>query len=122
MTDDFIATLPGMASAAAEEAARAGRLSVAELLDHLQHALVVIDAQGHIIGYNASALTLLELPEDLVARGPLIDEVVRWQAARGDLKGDPERLLRRVWHHLRATQTSGQPHVYSYMSGPGRLH
>ena len=120
MTDDFIATLPGMASAAADEAARAGRLSVAELLDHLQHALVVIDAQGHIIGYNASALTLLELPEDLMARGPLIDEVVRWQAARGDLKGDPERLLRRVWHHLRATQTSGQPHVYSYTTASGR--
>ena len=36
MTDDFIATLPGMASAAADEAAHAGRLSVAELLRLLQ--------------------------------------------------------------------------------------
>lgn len=117
---DFSATLPGLASAAADEAARAGRLSVAELLDHLQHAFVVLDAEGRVVGYNTSALTLLELPDELMARAPLIDEVVRWQAARGDLKGDPQRPLQRVWHHLRATQASGQPHVYTYTTASGR--
>ncbi|WP_185970039.1 putative bifunctional diguanylate cyclase/phosphodiesterase [Tepidimonas alkaliphilus] len=105
---------------AADEAARSGRLSLAELLDHLQHALVVLDGCGHVVGYNRSALTLLELPEDLMARAPLIDEVVRWQVERGDLKGQPERLIERVWHHLRATQASGEPHVYSYTTASGR--
>ncbi|MDM7462987.1 MAG: EAL domain-containing protein [Tepidimonas taiwanensis] len=117
---EFHSTLPGLASAAADEAARVGRLSVAELLDHLHHGLVVLDADGRVVGYNASALTLLELPESLLAGAPLIDDVVRWQAARGDLKGDPQQLLQRVWHHLRATQASGQPHVYSYTTASGR--
>lgn len=117
---DFTVTLPGLASAAADEAVRSGRLSVAQLLDALQHAFVVLDAQGRVVGYNACALQMLELPQELMQRAPLIDEVVRWQAARGDLKGDPQRLIERVWYHLRATHASGQPHVYSYTTASGR--
>jgi len=80
------------------------------MLDHLRHALVVLDAQGRVVGHNLTALQLLELPEDLLRAQPTIDEVVRGQHARGDL----QTLLQRVWYHLKRVQTTAEPHVYSF--------
>ncbi|TSE33897.1 putative bifunctional diguanylate cyclase/phosphodiesterase [Tepidimonas charontis] len=121
-TPFFASTLPGSsaASEAVDGAARSGRLSVAELFDHLRHALVVLDAQARVVGYNHTALQLLELPEDLMVTQPAIDEVVRWQHARGDLRGDLDHLLRRVWYHLEQVQATGEPHVYTYTTASGR--
>ena len=118
----FSATLPGSSAAleAADEVARSGRLSVAELLDQLRHGFIVLDADGHVIGYNLTALALLELPEAFLAERPRIDDVVRHQHACGDLRGDLDHLLERVWHHLRRVQQTAEPHVYSYTSASGR--
>ncbi|MDM7457178.1 MAG: EAL domain-containing protein [Tepidimonas sp.] len=116
----FSSTLPGTPSAAADDAARHGRLSVAELLDHLNHALVVLDEQGFVVGHNDAAHRLLELPQTVLAEGALIDDVVRWQIRRGDLRGDADAIVQRVWHHLRTTQTEAHPHVYTYTTASGR--
>ncbi len=118
----FFATLPGTSAAveAADEVARSGRLSVAELLDQLRHAFIVLDASGRVVGYNATALVLLELPESFMAERPHIDEVVRYQHNRGDLRGDLPHLLSRVWHHLRKVQKTAEPHVYSFTTASGR--
>ncbi len=121
-TPFFTSTLPGLSarSDAVDAVARSGRLSVVELLDHLRHALVVLDAQGRVVGHNLTALQLLELPEDLLLAQPTIDEVVRWQHARGDLRGDLGTLLQRVWFHLKRVQATGEPHVYTYTTASGR--
>ena len=122
-TDSFFsATLPGTSAATemVEAVARSGRLSVAELLDQLRHAFVVLDADGHVVGYNTTAIDMLEVPDELLARRPLIDEVVRFQHRHGDLEGDLPHLLSRVWHHLRRVQQTAEPHVYSFTTGRGR--
>jgi len=111
-TPFFASTLPGLSAAtdAVDAVARSGRLSVGELLDHLRHALVVLDAQGRVVGHNLTALQLLELPEDLLRAQPTIDEVMRGQHARGDL----QTLLQRVWYHLKRVQATAEPHVYTF--------
>lgn len=95
-------------------------LSVGDLLDHLGYALVVLDAQGRVIDYNPRVFELLELPTELLARRPPVADVVRWQHARGDLRGDPDRLIERVAYHLRQTRLTGVPHVYTYTTASGR--
>ncbi len=109
-----------LAAQVADEVLRSGRLSVAELLDQLRHGLVVLDSEGRVEGYNSTALEMLELPARLLALRPLIDEVVRWQHTRGDLRGDAVHLQQRVWHHLRAAKRTGEPHLYTYTSAGGR--
>ncbi|WP_180682264.1 putative bifunctional diguanylate cyclase/phosphodiesterase [Tepidicella baoligensis] len=117
----FSATLPGSLAAleAADEVVRSGRLSVAELLDQLRHAFIVLGSEARVVGYNATALAMLGLPESLLEARPLIDEVVRWQHAQGDLRGDLAHLLDRVWYHLRRVRQTGTPHVYSYTTAQG---
>ncbi|MGQ9725093.1 MAG: putative bifunctional diguanylate cyclase/phosphodiesterase [Tepidimonas sp.] len=96
------------------------RLPLPALLDHLRHALVVLDKGGRVLSVNQCAREMLELPLTLVQQRPLIDDVVRWQVQRGDLRGDPERLIARVWHHLREAERTGKPHIYTYTTAGGR--
>ncbi|MCX7691795.1 MAG: EAL domain-containing protein [Tepidimonas taiwanensis] len=99
---------------------RSGRLSPGVLLDHLRYGLVILDAQGRVVEVNHQAREMLELPLVLLQSRPPIDDVVRWQVERGDLRGDVSHILQRVWHHLRETARSGQPHVYTYTTAGGR--
>ncbi|MFN3376191.1 MAG: EAL domain-containing protein [Burkholderiaceae bacterium] len=43
-----------------------------------------VDAQGRILVYNQRYLELLDLPESLLAGQPLAEDVIRFQAERGD--------------------------------------
>jgi diguanylate cyclase (GGDEF)-like protein/PAS domain S-box-containing protein len=117
---EFPSTLPGLSGLPSADPVASGRLSVAALLDHLQHALVVLDANGRVVGHNHCAREMLELPLTMLQQQPLIDVVVRWQIKRGDLRGDAQRLVERVWYHLRRVQETGQPHIYTYTTAGGR--
>lgn len=111
---------PSSATEMVEVVARSGQLSVAELLDQLRHAFTVLDAEGRVVGHNATAIDMLNVPPTLLSQRPLIDEVVRFQHQNGDLQGDLTYLLSRVWHHLRRVQQTSEPHVYSFTTGSGR--
>lgn len=61
-------------------------------LDSISQGLTKVDAQGRILFYNRRTVELLNLPEDLMARRPTHEEVVRFQRDRGDF-GDGMQLL-----------------------------
>ncbi|MES2840290.1 MAG: PAS domain-containing protein [Pseudomonadota bacterium] len=53
-------------------------------LDSISQGLTKVDAQGRILFYNKRTLELLDLPDELLARRPLHEEVVKFQRDRGD--------------------------------------
>ena len=53
-------------------------------LDSISQGLTKVDAQGRILFYNKRTLELLDLPDELLARRPTHEEVVRFQRERGD--------------------------------------
>jgi len=61
-------------------------------LDSISQGLTKVDAQGRILFYNRRALELLDLPEELMAKRPTHEEVVRFQRERGDF-GDQLQLV-----------------------------
>jgi PAS domain S-box-containing protein len=61
-------------------------------LDNAGRGIAQIDPRGHIVLYNRRALELLDLPEDFMAGRPHLDEVFRFQQARGDFDADQGSL------------------------------
>jgi PAS domain S-box-containing protein len=61
-------------------------------LDNAGRGIAQIDPRGHIVLYNRRALELLDLPEEFMAGRPHLDEVFRFQQARGDFDGDQGSL------------------------------
>lgn len=53
-------------------------------LDSISQGLTKVDAQGRILFYNKRTLELLDLPDELLARRPTHEEVVKFQRERGD--------------------------------------
>lgn len=61
-------------------------------LDSISQGLTKVDAQGRILFYNRRTLELLDLPDELMARRPTHEEMVRFQLDRGDF-GDRMQLV-----------------------------
>ncbi len=57
-------------------------------LASVSQGITNVDAEGRIRVYNQRYLELLDLPEDLLAQQPRVDEVVRFQTERGDFGPD----------------------------------
>jgi len=94
-TPFFASTLPGLSAAtdAVDAVARSGRLSVGELLDHLRHALVVLDAQGRVVGHNKRLARMVEvfrLPAEAGTHPPLAPAQLRGRSDPSTYRG-PER-------------------------------
>jgi PAS domain S-box-containing protein len=53
-------------------------------LDSISQGLTMVDAQGRIRFFNKRTLELLDLPDELLARRPTLEEVVKYQRERGD--------------------------------------
>ena len=53
-------------------------------LASVSQGITNVDAEGRIRVYNRRYLELLDLPEELLARQPKVEEVVRFQTERGD--------------------------------------
>jgi PAS domain S-box-containing protein len=65
------------------------------MLDNAGRGITKVDAQGRVVLYNRALLEVLDLPQELLARQPHIDEVIRFQVARGDFIVDGEPALDR---------------------------
>ncbi|MDP3811769.1 MAG: PAS domain-containing protein [Hydrogenophaga sp.] len=61
-------------------------------LDSISQGLTKVDAQGRILFYNKRTLELLDLPDELLARRPTHEEMVKFQRERGDF-GDQLQLV-----------------------------
>lgn len=57
-------------------------------LGSLGHGVLMVSAEGRVTYYNQQLLELLHIPDGLLARQPLLSEVVEWQLANGYLTPD----------------------------------
>jgi PAS domain S-box-containing protein len=63
-------------------------------LSHIDQGIIRLDADGRVVFYNQRVLSLLDLPEPLLAARPTAQELTRWQYERGDFGANMELLDR----------------------------
>ncbi|TFY99997.1 PAS-domain containing protein [Ramlibacter rhizophilus] len=87
-------------------------------LDNAGRGITRLDAQGRIVLYNRHMLELLELPESMLAGAPHVDEIVRFQAQRGDF-GEHNELLdpavQPLIAHRGVNHLAAMAHVQRYL-------
>ncbi|KLI98486.1 PAS-domain containing protein [Luteimonas sp. FCS-9] len=89
-------------------AAQEADTGLSRRLAHLPQGVVIIDANLHIVAWNARYIELFRFPPDLVRVGTPIEDVFRYNARRGLLGPGPvEDAIQRRLDHLR----SGKPHA-----------
>ena len=77
-------------------------------LQHLPQGVSVVDGELHLVAWNRRYLELLRLPAQLLVTGRPIEDILRFNAARGMLgPGNVNETVRRRLEHLRA----GKPYV-----------
>ena len=59
-----------------------------DMLDSITQGIVSADVESRLLFVNRRVLELLDLPETVLRPGVLLDEVVRYQAQRGDIDAD----------------------------------
>jgi PAS domain S-box-containing protein len=72
-------------------------------MENVTQGISVVDAQLRIVAWNRRYLELYGYPDGLVAVGRPVIELLRWNAARGELgPGEPETQIEKRLAHLRA--------------------
>ena len=66
--------------------------SLEDTLASVEQGISNVDAQGRIQLYNQRYLELLDLPEQMLAARPLVNEVVQYQSNRGDFGPNYENI------------------------------
>ena len=84
-----------------------------------------IDTEGRIRVYNQRYLELLDLPEELLARQPPFEEVVRYQAERGDFGPDFGHIEPKAREYVAAEYAAhgarvSMPEIYVRRTQAGR--
>jgi PAS domain S-box-containing protein len=84
------------------ELARTGQLLaqksrvLEQTLDSLSQGVLSLDADGHVTAYNQRMLTLLDLPQTLLAEHPPIERILQYQLEKGQLDAAASDLGRRA--------------------------
>ncbi|MBX3602968.1 MAG: PAS domain S-box protein [Rubrivivax sp.] len=73
--------------AAHERLAQQSRV-MATTLQGLRQGVITVDPGQRVVLWNTRLLELLQLPESLLARGPAVEEIARWQVAHGHFSAD----------------------------------
>jgi PAS domain S-box-containing protein len=89
-------------------------------LDSITQGLTKIDAQGRVLFYNRRVLEILDLPEELMATRPTLDEVLVFQRQRGDFGTHLELVDPHARRHLEQPETSALPDHYWRKTKDGR--
>ncbi len=89
-------------------------------LDSITQGLTKIDAQGRVLFYNRRVLEILDLPEELMATRPTLDEVLVFQRQRGDFGPHLELVDPLARRHLEQPETSALPDHYWRKTRDGR--
>jgi PAS domain S-box-containing protein len=75
-------------------------------MENVTQGISVVDAQLRVVAWNRRYLELFAYPDGLVAVGRPVLELLRWNAARGELgAGDPDTQVEKRLAHLRAGTT-----------------
>jgi diguanylate cyclase (GGDEF)-like protein/PAS domain S-box-containing protein len=88
-----------------------------ETLENITQGVIMFDARHRIRLWNQRALDLLELPFELFAGNPTIDEVIAYQASLGEFVGDADINVR----VLRAADHTRQPTTIERRRPNGRI-
>ncbi|MBM3549573.1 MAG: PAS domain-containing protein [Alphaproteobacteria bacterium] len=98
-----VAVCKPAAAASVEPSASSDDRHLQLILDSLDEGVCLVDADGRITHYNKRLAEVLGLPEALLASRPTQDEVIRFQASRGDLDAlgvDSEASLEQVTNRV----------------------
>ncbi len=109
-----------MRSDAAADAAATDAL-LRQVLDGVDAGICIVDAEGRIALYNKRLPEILGLPESLLAGRPSQDDVIRFQASRGDLDAlgiDTEARMAQVAAKI---QRATEPFRYERANRDGRI-
>jgi PAS domain S-box-containing protein len=94
-------------------------------MENVTQGISVVDAQLRLVAWNRRYLELFGYPDGLVTVGRPVVEVLRWNAAHGELgPGDPDVQVEKRLAHLRAGTTytfqrvRRNGHVYSIHGQP----
>ena len=72
-------------------------------LEHLSQGISVVDAELRLVAWNKRYLELFEYPPGMVSVGRPIEEMMRYNASKGLLRGaDIDEAMRRRLAHMRA--------------------
>jgi len=72
-------------------------------MENVMQGISVVDAQLRIVAWNRRYLEMFGYPEGMVSIGRPVAELMRWNAALGELGGgDPEEQVEKRLAHLRA--------------------
>jgi len=101
----------------AEEEAKRNATYLQALLQNLDQGVTVIDEKLNIIFWNKAFFTLLELPEHLIKPVMKYEDLIRYNAERGEYgSGDPEQ---QVQMRIQAT-LKFEPHHFERQRPDGR--
>lgn len=89
--------------------------------DSMSQGLLMVDADGHVRFYNRRLLELLDLPESLLATQPLLSELVRFQAERGDFGPRYSLVDASVRSHVEQPLDVPSPPHYLRHTSSGRV-
>jgi len=87
-------------------------------LENLEQGISVVDKDLRLIVWNTRYVQMFEYPQELVAEGRPIEELIRYNAEHGECgPGDVEALVERRLLHLRHQQ----PHYFERYRSDGRV-
>ena len=87
-------------------------------MENLSEGISVIDGDLRLVAWNQRYLDLFDYPDGLVHIGRPIEEILYFNARRGQLgEGDVDELVARRMHWLR----QGNPHFFERVSPDGRV-
>jgi PAS domain S-box-containing protein len=88
-------------------------------MENVTQGICVIDAQMRIVAWNRRYLEFFGYPEDMVYVGRPVVDLLRWNAAQGELGvGDPEMLVAKRLAHMQ----NGTPYTYQRARRNGRVY
>lgn len=104
-----------------DETAQAIKINQSALfasLESLEQGISVIDKELTLVAWNQKYLDMFEYPEGLVSFGTPVEQLVRYNAVRGECGvGEVEALVQKRIEHLR----SGRPHKFIRERSDGRV-
>jgi Na+/proline symporter/signal transduction histidine kinase/CheY-like chemotaxis protein len=87
-------------------------------LESLEQGISVVDKQLNLVAWNKSYLQLFDYPQDMIAVGTPVEDLIRYNAERGECGvGEVEALVHKRLEHLR----SGKAHKFLRQRSDGRV-
>ncbi len=88
-------------------------------IENVSQGISVIDHEMRVVAWNRRYLEMFQYPDGMVQVGRPVADLIRWNAARGELgPGDVEQQVERRLAHMRA----GTPHAFQRVRRDGRVY